>query len=334
MTTKVKGSAFTSQDNLSYINLLDINGAKGDGIVDNTSYINTALATGLPVYIPAGTFLTGAITVPVNSVIFGSGVLSVIKLKTTGNATVLSLGSGTTIRDLTINGDKANQVGSGFHGVKITNGVLSKLINLNIINAKGDGVNVTGTSTSKVLIQSCNVTGFTGSGITVDSGSFVTIDSCNTHTSDVTASPGNGVSLVSAGSAGSLISVTGCAAHNNQGSGFAVKGSGTKNITDVTITGCISSSNTLSGYHLQTVDRVTISGCIGNLNTVDGFRLEGDVQYSRINQCIGNTNTQFGFREVVSGSTPNFNGFMYETSTGNGTNTVTKVGANSTVFSV
>ena len=77
-----------------------------------------------------------------------------------------------------------------------------------------------------------------------------------------------------------------------------------------------------------------VTNCIAKSNTIDGFRLEGDVQNSRLTTCLANGHTQSGFREVTSGSTPNFNGFVYEVSTNNGTNTVTKVGANSLIVSV
>jgi hypothetical protein len=216
----------------------------------------------------------------------------------------------------------------------MVNSISSSLVDVLIQNTKGDSINITGASLSKVLVQSCRITSFTGSGITIQQGGSITLDCLDINRCDVAASPGVGVNIASAGSAASVVIVTNCKCTGLTGQGFLVKGLGTKNITDVTITGCVANSNTLSGFQLQTTERVTVSGCIANSNAVDGFRLEGDVQNSRINQCIANGNTSFGFREVVSGSTPNYNGFMYEVSTNNGTNTVTKVGANSQVFSV
>ena len=334
MVTKVKRSTFDTQDNLGYVSLLDMAGAAGDGVTDNTAAFAAAIATGLPIFIPIGTYAMGPVAIPANRIVFGEGDLSVLKLKNAANATFITMGSGSHIRSLAIDGNKTNQVGTGFHGLLASDALESTITDTIIYNTKGDCINVTGAALSRILIQSCRLLGFLGSGLTIEQGGSITVDCVDVYRGDGAASPGVGYNISSAGSAASLIILTNCKVSGMVGQGFLIKGLGSKNITDITMNGCVASNNALSGFHLQSTERVTVSGCISNGNTVDGFRLEGDVQYCRINQCVANGNTSYGFREVTSGSTPNYNGFMFEVSTNNGTNTVTKVGANSTVFSV
>lgn len=334
MITRVKNSSINTVDTLGYINLLDVAGASADGTTDNVAAINTALATGLPLYIPAGTFVSSPFTVPDNSVIFGSGNLSILKLKNVTNAAFITLGAGVTLSNICVDGNKGNQVSTGCHGIVVNNGAITNITNVRIKSTKGDGIKVTGTSTNGVCINTAVVTGFTENGINVTSGTNITLFDCYTSNSDVAASPGNGVNVLSDGTTLSAVVIDTCVSNSNVGQGFAIKGFGSKNTVDVSIASCLASSNTGNGFQLQTTERVVLTNCIAKSNTIDGFRLEGDVQNSRVTTCIANGNTQFGFREVTSGSTPNFNGFIYEVSTNNGTNTVTKVGANSLVVSV
>ena len=333
MVTKVKGSTFYTADNVGYANIQDY-GARPDGTTICTAAIVLAFATGLPVFVPAGTFLTRAFSIPANGTLFGVGNASVLKQAVIGNAILVTINNGASIKDITIDGNKTNQVGTNLHGVQFSNSVASKASGINVINTNGDGINITGVSTNGVLLSNCTTTGYLGNGITVDSGSNVVMDSCIAYTSDVTASPGNGINISSNGTAVAKVAIMACRTSNNVGSGIVLKGNGSKNVTDVTVMGSISSNNSINGVYLLNADRCILSGVVSNTNTNDGFRLEGDVQNCRVAECVANSNVAFGFREVVSGSTPNFNGFIYETCTGNGNNTITKVGANSSVFLV
>jgi hypothetical protein len=108
-------------------------GALGDNSTDNTTFINNAItalsaAGGGTLFFPSGTYLSGTITLVSNVHLIGAGYgVSIIKLKNATNADLLSantsfillsgsLGSGNSggisgwsIRDMTLDGNKANQ---------------------------------------------------------------------------------------------------------------------------------------------------------------------------------------------------------------------------------
>jgi hypothetical protein len=66
-----------SMINGAAVNVLDY-GAIGDGVTDDTAAIQTAINTGLPVYLPAGQYkLTTTITNTSNLILFGDGSISV-----------------------------------------------------------------------------------------------------------------------------------------------------------------------------------------------------------------------------------------------------------------
>jgi len=331
MITRVKGAAFSTQDNIGYISLGDTPGAKGDGVVDNTSALTTALASGLPVYIPPGTWLISPIVVPVNSTIFGAGTKSILRLKSAVVGSMLTLGSGTSVHLLTIDGNKAGQASALNHGIAVVNAVDVKLGQLSIINTIGDGVNISGGSTVGTKIIDCNFTGFMKTGITVENGVLAYISGCHTDISDVLAIPGDGIALAPT-IGGALIYGTiiqGCTSRNLAGRGIAVIGFGSKNVLDTTISGFATTVAGSHGIHLLNTQRVLIAGTSIRSCTGDGFRIEGDVVYCRISECVAYSNTGTSFREVVAGATPNNNGFIYNVSNNNGSDTVVKVGAQS-----
>lgn len=333
MITRVKQSSWDAVDNLGYVSILDT-GAVGDGVTDCTTALTTALATGKPVYIPPGIFVTGSVSVPTNGTLFGHGAASVLKMKITNDAPLLSVGSGATLESFAIDGNKTNQVASDCHGILVTSAISTSLAKLTITNTKGDGINVTGTGTNFVQIQECKVTGFTRAGILVEAGKTVSIDTCYCAYSDAVASPGDGFSISSNGSTLNTVSLTGCLATNNNGRGFVLAGNTSKNVTDCSMSDCHAVSNVSHGFHMLTTERDQITTCTAKSNGGDGFRLEGDVQHSRLAINNAHNNGSFGIREVVAGSTPNYNGFIYSITRNNGNDTVTKVGANSTVVSI
>lgn len=333
MTTKVKGSSFTFQDNANYVNVIEA-GAKGDGTTDDTAAFNTALGTGLPVFVPAGTYIVQPITVPANSIVFGTGALSVIKLKAAQSSAALILGSGTVIRDVKIDGNKANQSTSTAHGISIVNAVMTQLHSVDIINTYGDGINISGASTVGVRIRGGSITGFLKNGVLVEAGTNILMTNLHVYSSDVVASPGDGISLAPTlgGASIGLVSIVDCISRSNAGKGIYIAGFGSKNVGNVSIKGALVSSNTGHGIHLITTQQIFIGDCISKSNGGDGFRLEGDTVYCRINGCMADGNTGFGMREIVAGSTPNNTTMYYNVALNNtAANTITKVGASSVV---
>jgi hypothetical protein len=138
-------------------------GATGDGTTDDTAAIRLALIGGGAIYFPSGTYLVkdatdtadGVVLAPAsNSVLFGEGDLSILKLGAHStikhNIFRLDNKSNITICELKLDGNKAQQTGTfgGFpdeysHAIRIVDGSQNITVENNtIVDAKGDGVYV------------------------------------------------------------------------------------------------------------------------------------------------------------------------------------------------
>lgn len=83
---------------------------------DDTAQIMEALAVAGRVNLGPGTFITSTLTIGMNKSIVGAGVgLTTIKLKDGANSSLMSLldASGTLVTDVTLDGNKANNTGTG-----------------------------------------------------------------------------------------------------------------------------------------------------------------------------------------------------------------------------
>lgn len=324
MITRVKGSSFKTIDNFAFASTMDM----GPQNTDITAAIVAALNANIPVFIPIGTWLVTGFTVPDNGIIMGVGEKSVLLQKALSNSTCITVGSNCLLQDFMVDGNKVNQVGSGFHAFTFNNSVDSQGIQLYAQNVKGSSFRVTGANTNEVHLMDCGSVGHTESGILVDSGSNISLIHPRILASDVTAT-GDGISISSAGLAISNVTIQTPVVRSQAGRGIALVGNGSKNVTSVSVLNPRVGNCVNSGIHLINVDGATVNGGMSNNNGIDGVRLEGDVQNCRISLVNARTNTQFGIREVVAGSTPNLNGLIYGITSGNGTNAITKVGAGS-----
>lgn len=333
MTTRVKKSTWDTLDNVNYSSVAD-KGAKGDGATDDTAAFTAAFADSTTVYVPPGTYIVSGVSIPTNGTLFGAGVASILKLKAATANAVVSVGTSGTLRDLQIDGNKSNQVATTAHGVLCANASNSVIHNIKVVNTKGDGINITGAGTLRLGVHNCELTGYAKNGVLVEAGTSIIISECNVHDSDAVASPGDGISISSNGNTIANVELTSNIVTSNIAAGYKLAGNGSKNVIDISIVNCHARLNTTHGFYVLTAERVLISNCVAKANTSDGFRLEGDVQHSRLSTCSAVNNVVFGIREVTAGSSPNFNGFIYSVTQGNGNNTVTKVGANSTVVSI
>jgi len=329
----VQGSSFGTKANLQYASIVNY-GAIGDGVTDNTAAFTAALATGAPVYVPPGVYITAPLNLTSGTVIFGAGAISVVKLKTGSNLPFITLNNatGAMLNNFTVDGNKTGNSGSGVHGIMIFGGANNAVDNMWIQNTLGDGVNVTSNATD-VMIFDSSITGFVKNGVTVENATRVTISNVLTYTSDNSAFPGDGFAIAPVTSAAvcSDILINGCRARSTVGRGFAVQGLGSQNAFRVIIDACFAEANTSHGFHVITATEVSLCNCIARNGSGDGFRFEGNATYSRVIAGTSDTMIGWGCREVVSGSTPNYNllgGLILLNNTGS--NTVTKVGANST----
>jgi hypothetical protein len=327
MITRVKGSVLSTADNVGYVSTFDM----GPQNTDITAALLAALTAGSPVSVGVGTWLFTTLAVPDGSIIIGAGEKSVLKQKDLTNAPAISVGSNCLLYDFMLDGNKVNQVGLNFHGFTFNNSVDSQGVQLYAQSVKGSSFRITGAATSEVHLLDCSSTGHTESGILVDSGANISLVNSRILTSDAIAT-GDGISIASNGLAISNVTIQAPIVRNQTGRGIALIGNGSKNVTSVAVTNPRVANCVNSGIHLVNADGCAVIGGMSNNNGIDGVRIEGDVQNCRIAQVNARNNTQFGQREVVAGSTPNLNTFIYGITSGNGTNAITKVGASSVVL--
>lgn len=332
MITKVKQTTLDILSTLGYLPITDaIVGCIGDGVFDNTAKLLAAFSLGVPLLIPTGTFLCGNLVIPTGTIIFGTGNKSILKLKTGANSVFINVSGSSNFQNFEIDANKAGQLGSGYHGVVITNSTGTEFKNVRVMNSLADCFNVTGAGTTGLSLVDCKVSGATKNGCTIENGSDIRIHNLECFTSDVVASPGDGISLapVLVGALISNVSITNCGVKTNIGRGISCIGFGGRNVQDISLVGNRISGNSSHGIHIFGAQAITASNNIIKGNVGDGIRLEGDTQSCRITTNITDTNAGFAIREVTTGSSPNLNGLIYNVALGNGTNTITKIGAGS-----
>lgn len=135
--------------------------AVGDGVNDDTAEIQAALTAmgaltdGGAVFFPAGTYRHTGLSVPSNVTLWGVGFSSILKLANSANAASLQSADSTngtdnvTIRDLCIDGNKANQAvssaGYASHGINIDGPCLNwKIEGVKVMNTQGHGTHIRG----------------------------------------------------------------------------------------------------------------------------------------------------------------------------------------------
>jgi hypothetical protein len=128
-------------------------GAVGDGVTNDTAAIQAAVdaaAGGKAVFFPAGTYL-GYINVPDDTVLYGEGESSVIKLPTAANRAVIQSAdtsggnNNVQIFRLSVDGNRAGQTNLIAHGINIDGACENWLITqCKITNTYGHGLQIRG----------------------------------------------------------------------------------------------------------------------------------------------------------------------------------------------
>jgi hypothetical protein len=101
-------------------------GAIGNGVADDTAAIQAALNSGRRIYAPEGTYLTGSITLPSNTWLYGAGTeLTIFKAKNSIGAPVFinsdtsGGNSNITLLDFRINGNSAGNAAGSHDGIRL-----------------------------------------------------------------------------------------------------------------------------------------------------------------------------------------------------------------------
>lgn len=157
-------------------------GAKGDGTTDDTAAIRRAAdaATGSTLFFPEGTYLCSAVALSSSTLVCGEGAGSIVKLNANTSLFTASSKNDITIRDLTLDGDRANR----------STGSLMAL-----------------TDVARVRVFDCNLVESPSAGIVLTRAEWVWVDRCRfknlTHSGIRWANPG-------AGNANRYLWVRGC----------------------------------------------------------------------------------------------------------------------------
>lgn len=132
-------------------------GAVADGVTDDTAALQAAIngLAGRELLLPAGTYLTGPLTLPAGTMIRGVGFQTILKLKASSTGALLSLANVNADRvrltEFQIDGNVANQSSSSARGILLDNTGMGgtglpnhRLSQLIITLCKGDGLKVVG----------------------------------------------------------------------------------------------------------------------------------------------------------------------------------------------
>lgn len=261
--------------------------ADGSGeYTDIQSGINALPAAGGVVYIKDGTYtISSTITIPSNVEIVGSGWNTIVKLAAAANVDVFNNSdltggnSNIVIRDLAIDGNKANQTTAGY-GIYLKNVTNSLVSNVYVHDCYFDGIrfdtSAVGTTCSSV-IENCYAKSNGTKGISVRYLDYFLITGC--------ISESNGDQGFWSSSA-RFVALVNCIALNNTEHGIMPSYSS----YDWVIANCVSYGNT-HGISLASAGRMSVMNCYCEANGHGITILVPDVT---VTGCIINANTSNG----------------------------------------
>jgi len=262
-------------------------GVKVDGVTDNSAAMVTALAAaaGAELRIPAGTLVTGRVTLPSDIIITGAGKeLTTIKLKASANDYTI-YGSGIEnllMRHLTVDGNFANNP-TGDSGVYTLNGVNLDFEFVRVQNCGGAGFfpaagSFNPSSTSKIRYIGCEAYNNGGDVASAARTGFaanadeVTFYGCRSWENG-----GGGFKTN-----GRMIRHYGSYSHDNEGNGFS-NDFDTAGQGDVLHYGSIAEDNSENSYYFsQTTRNAELHGCVGRRADGSGIFLLNDAARIRV----------------------------------------------------
>lgn len=141
-------------------------GATGDGVTDDTAYIQGALNVAKYIFIPTGTYLVSSLMVLDETFLFGAGASAILKQNVVSQGTpMFSITSVDSVvfRDFVMDGNgDAQPAGNTIHGIKIVDGTGILIEDVNLISFNGDQINISSTTDAveSGTIKISQVTGF------------------------------------------------------------------------------------------------------------------------------------------------------------------------------
>jgi parallel beta-helix repeat protein len=329
-----------------------------DGTGDQTE-INLALTAANPagsarkngkVYLFGGTYsLSASVSIPNNTVLSGSGSATTITIPNTQNGsynmitnTDATTGTGVTIRDLKISGNRTNQSSGAMIGIYLNNmggGSSSstrpggKLIGLNVNGVYGEGIMLSASSHNMIINNT--ILSNSSNGVLLDAASnhnTISDNNINDHSTSLRA----GVSLATSA--------------NNAINGNTLTGndSGIEMYTDAD-NNTVSGNNLLdngTGIYLYSAERNVISGnfakggatqigiALGGYNAITGNTLQsGSVA---VNFSNTDYNTFSGNQVIDSGGSTDNNGVYFSWADNNlvTNNIITDTGCSTTCYAI
>ena len=257
-----------------------------DGVSDQTE-INSAIAalsaSGGVVYLLDGTFIIdGQITIDKSNVtLVGAGAGTVIKIKDSHNADINVISVDTKnnvlIKDLRIDGNKANQSSGTMHGIYFDTVTYSKVEGCWVKDLRTYGISLyTSSNNNTISGNICQGNGSSGIILVTSINNTVNGNTCNGNTLD-------GIVLVTA-------------SNHNTVSGNTCQGNGLRGIdlqpsSDYnTVTGNTCQGNTQHGIYVDTSSHNTITGNTVQGNGQRGIYVDVSSGYNTVsgNTCQGN----------------------------------------------
>lgn len=140
-----------SGSSIAFVSVKDY-GAVGDGSTNDTTAVQAALTAcaGAAVYIPPGTYMVSGLTVPANTLVYGAGTASVLKLRATADV-ISTIGKHAVLQDFKIDGNGASFTGRGVvvddgGTATVTNAWWRRFSNMEIVDTGSYCIEFTGAS--------------------------------------------------------------------------------------------------------------------------------------------------------------------------------------------
>lgn len=165
-------------------------GAKGDGVTDNTQFINLAFQLATDVYVPDQTFACHQISIPSDKRISGFGTLKLITSETTEKLLRVDGNENVEIDGLTLIGDRGDTGNTNEYkaAIYVQNAKNVTIKNCKISNCRGDGIGTNAETPSSgetnyfkndhIVIDNCNITNCYRNGISITATDNTFITNC------------------------------------------------------------------------------------------------------------------------------------------------------------